>query len=246
MVFFILIIAVQVFCIVDVVRHGRSAIWISALIFLPVASTIAYLIVEVLPNLRHNRHVRAARQTVIEKLDPERELRAARGQLDIADTMANRIRVADALTELGRHDEALPLYQRGAGPRPDFRTGEKLARSLYFNDRPQEGLSVLDAMPKVTGQSDQDRTKLLRARILEDMGRNDEALDLYAEVMDRMPGDEARCRYAALALKVGRQAEAKRVLEEVEQRMKYIDRHTRMSEGQMYSWAMKELTELRA
>ena len=245
MLFFILIIGVQVFCIVDVVRHGRSQMWISALIFLPVASTIAYFIVEVLPSLRHNRHVRVARQSVIEKIDPERELRAAKSQLEIADTMANRTRVADALTALGRHGEALPLYQRGAGPRPDFRTGEKLARSLYLNDRPGEALSVLDALPKVTGQSDLDRTALLRARILEDMGRHDEALALYSDVMDRLPGDEARCRYAALALKVGHQTEARRVLEDVEKRMKYIDRHTRASNGQMYDWAMKELTGLR-
>jgi len=245
MLFFILIIGVQVFCIVDVVRRGRSPMWISALIFLPVASTIAYFIVEVLPGLRHNRHVRVARQSVIEKIDPERELRAAKSQLEIADTMANRTRVADALTALGRHGEALSLYQRGAGPRPDFRTGEKLARSLYLNDRAGEALSVLDALPKVTGQSDLDRTALLRARILEDMGRHDEALALYSDVMDRLPGDEARCRYAALALKVGHQTEARRVLEDVEKRMKYIDRHTRASNGQMYDWAMKELTGLR-
>jgi hypothetical protein len=160
--------------------------------------------------------------------------------------MANRVRVADALTALGRHPEALPLYQRGAGPRPDFRTGEKLARSLFFNDQPKEALSVLDALPKVTGQSDVDRTSLLRARILEDMGRSEEALELYSEVMDRLPGDEARCRYAALLLKVGRRGEAQRVLEEVEQRLKYVDRHTRASDGRMYDWAMKELTALRA
>jgi hypothetical protein len=159
--------------------------------------------------------------------------------------MANRIRVADALTDLGRHKEALPLYQRGAGSRPDFRTGEKLARSLYLNDRNDEALSMLDSLPRVTAQSDLDRTKLLRARILEDMGRNDEALELYGEVMDRLPGDEARCRYAALLLKVGRKGEAVRVLEEVEQRMKYIDRHTRSSNSPMYDWAMKELGALR-
>jgi len=246
MLFFILIIALQVSCIVHVVRHGRSTIWITALIFLPVASTIAYFIVEILPTMRHNRHVRAARQKVVETLDPERELRAAQQQLEIADTMANRVRVADALTALGRHPEALPLYQRGAGPRPDFRTGEKLARSLFFNDRPREALSVLDALPKVTGQSDLDRTSLLQARILEDMGRSEEALELYSGVMDRLPGDEARCRYAALLLKVGRRGEAQRVLEEVEQRLKYVDRHTRASDGRMYDWAMKELTALRA
>jgi len=245
MIVYLAIIALQIFCVVDVIRRGRNTIWIMALIFLPVVGALAYFIVEILPTLQHNRHVRAARQTVVEKLDPERELRAAQQALDVADTMANRLRVADALTELGRHPAALPLYQRGAGPRPDFRTGEKLARSLFLNDRPDEALSVLDALPNVTAQSDQDRAKLLRGRILEDMGRSDEALALYGDVMDRMAGDEARCRYAALLLKVGRRGEARRVLEEVEHRMKYIDRHTRASQGPMYDWAMNELTTLR-
>jgi len=244
--FFMVIIAMQVTCIVHVVRTGRSTIWISALIFLPIASTIAYFIAEILPTLQHNRHVRAARQKVVEKLDPERELRAAQQALEITDTMANRTRVADALTALGRHSEALPFYQRGAGPRPDFRTGEKLARSLFLNDKPQEALSVLDGLPRTISQSDQDRTALLRARIFEDLGRHDEALESYAEVMDRMAGDEARCRYAALLLKVGRRGDALGVLEQVEKRMKHIDRHTRAAERPMYDWAMNELAGLRA
>ena len=245
MIIYVAIIALQVYCIVHVIRNNGRTFWIFPLLIAPVVSAIAYFIVEILPTLQHNRHVRTAKEQIAQKMDPERELRAAQGQLDIADTMANRIRVADALTELGRHKEALPFYQRGAGPRPDFRTGEKLARSLYLNDRNDEALSVLDVLPRVTGQSDIDRTKLLRARILEDMGRSDEALELYTEIMDRMPGDEARCRCAALLLKVGRKSEAVRVLEEVEQRMKYIDRHTKASNGPMYEWAMKELGALR-
>jgi hypothetical protein len=246
MIIYLGILALQVFCIVDVIRRGRNSIWIMALIFLPVASALAYFIVEVLPGLQHNRHVRVARQSIADKIDPERELRAAREALDVADTMANRLRLADALTELGRHSEALPFYQRGAGPRPDFRTGEKLARSLFLNDRPDEALSVLDALPKVTAQSDRDRGALLRARIFEDLGRTDEALALYAEIVERLPGDEARCRYAALLLKAGRKADARRVLEDVEHRMRYLDRHTRTREAPMYEWAMKELTALRA
>jgi len=242
---YIAVLALQVYCIVDVIRRGRNSIWIMALVFLPVASAVAYFIVEILPGLQHNRHLRAAREKVVDKLDPERELRAARQALDVADTMANRLRMADAFTALGRHSEALPLYQRGAGARPDFRTGEKLARSLFLNDRPQEALSVLDALPKVTAQSDTDRVGLLRARILEELGRTDDALALYSDVMERLPGDEARCRYAALLLKAGRKAEARRVLEDVEHRMKYIDRYTRASGAPMYDWAMRELTSLR-
>lgn len=241
----LLVIAFQVFCIVDVIRRGRNSIWIMALVFLPLASGIAYFIVEILPGLQGNRHVRTARQKIADKIDPERELRAAQQALDVADTMANRLRVADAFTALGRHSEALPLYQHGAGSKPDFRTGEKLARSLYFNDRPEEALAKLEALPSVVGQSDNDRVKLLKARVLEDLSRDDEALVLYGEVFERLPGDEARCRYAALLLKVGRKRDARRVLEDVEHRMKYLDRHTRSADGPMYDWAMKELSALR-
>lgn len=245
MIVYLLVIAFQVYCIVDVIRRGRSTIWIMALVLLPLASGIAYFIVEILPSLQGNRHVRTARKKIVEKIDPERELRSAQQALDIADTMANRIRVADALTALGRHSEALPLYEQGAGARPDFRTGEKLARSLFLNDRPQKALSLLDGLPKVTAQSERDRVTLLRGRILEDLKMNDEALACYGEVAERIPGDEARCRYAALLLKVDRKDEALRVLEDVERRLKYVDRQTRMSEGTMYDWAIRELNALR-
>ena len=246
MIFGLLIIALQVYFVIDVIRNRRNGLWIMALVFLPVASAIAYFFIEVLPGLQGNRDVRTAKQKVVEKLDPERELRAARDALDVADTMANRLRVADALTELGRHGEALPLYRSGAGMRPDFRTGEKLARCLFLNDKPGEGLAMLDSLPRVTGQSEQDRVNLLRARMLEDLGRDAEALPLYADVSSRIPGDEARCRHAAALLKAGRRDEAKAVLEEVEHRYKRLDRHRRSMEAPMYEWALRELQTLRA
>ncbi|MEO6359486.1 MAG: hypothetical protein ABIO43_02790 [Sphingomicrobium sp.] len=245
MIFGILIIALQVYFVVDVIRNRRNSIWIMALVFLPVASAIAYFIIEVLPGLQGNRHVRTAKQKMVEKLDPERELRAAREALEIAETMANRLRLAEALTALGRHQEALPLYRVGAGLRPDFRTGEKLARCLFINDKPGDALAMLESLPKVKNQSDQDRTGLLRARIFEDLGRRDDALALYSDVSRRLPGDEARCRYAALLLKVDRNDEARSVLEEVEHRYKRLDRIARSTDGAMYEWALKELHAMR-
>ena len=242
----ILIIALQVYFVVDVIRNRRNSIWIMAIVFLPVAGAIAYFIIEKLPELQGHRHVRAAKQKVVEKLDPERELRAARNSLDIADTMANRLRVADALTALGRHKEALPLYKSGAGLRPDFRTGEKLARCLFLNDKPGDAVAMLDGLPKVMGQSDKDRAALLRGRILEELGRDEDALALFADVSQRMPGDEARCRYAALLLKIGRKKDAQAVLEEVEHRYQRLDRHSRSADAVMYNWALKELQGLRA
>ena len=246
MIVYLAVIAIQVACIVDVIRRGRNSIWIMALVFLPVASTIAYVIVEVLPRMKHNRHVRHAQVQIIDRLDPERELRAARDALDVAQTAANRIRYADALAAQGRHAEALPLYRDAIGSgRADYRFGEKLARAQYLTDRTEEALATLDAMNQPTAQSDKDRVAVLRARILEDLGQHANAEAIYAELVDRISGDEVRCRYAGLLLKQGRKADARRLLDEVEHRLKRMDRHQRAANGPMYDWAMSKLAELR-
>ena len=246
MIFVILTVAMQVALIIDVVRHGANRFWIMALMFLPLASAIAYLIVEVLPRMKHNRHVRQAQAQIIEKLDPERELRFAREALDVAQTAANRIRYADALVARGRHAEALPFFRDAIGVgRADYRTGEKLARCQYLSDRNEDALATLDAMTPPSAPSDRDRIAVLRARILEDLGRDQEAETIYAELVDRYPGDEVRCRYAGLLLKQGRRADARRLLAEVEHRLKRMDRHRRAENGPMYDWAMAKLSELR-
>ena len=142
---------------------------------------------------------------------------------------------------------ALPLYREAVERGPaEVRTGEKLARALFETGNAAEALSTLDANPPATVQGDRDRQALLRARILDALGRKDEALAIYADLVTRLPGEEARCRYAALLLEQGRDEEARAVLEEVEARMKLLDRRQRAAEADMYRWAMERLGELRA
>ena len=74
----------------------------------------------------------------------------------------------------------------------------------------------------------------------------DEALAIYRDIVTRMPGEEARCRYAGLLLDLGRKREAQGVLEEVEDRMKRLDNYQRRADADMYRWAVDKLKELRA
>ena len=249
MIFGIGIVALQIACIVHLIRNGRPPLWLTAIIFLPLVGTLAYFIVEILPGMQGNRHVRTVRAKAVHALDPEREVRAARDALDLADTAANRLRLADALVALGRHKEAIPLYreaiERTAGD-VDPRTRMKLASALFEAGESAEALELLDAMDAPIGQSERDRQQLLRAKTLEHLGRKDEALALYEDVVTRMPGEEARCRYAALLLAEGWDGKARAVLEEVEGRMKRLDRHQRAADADMYRWAMDTLRGLRA
>ncbi|MEO7692268.1 MAG: tetratricopeptide repeat protein [Sphingomonas sp.] len=247
MIVYLAILAIQVMLIIDVIRNGRNQTWIYVLMFLPGPGTVAYLLMEVYPRFYGNRHVRTVRAKAVHALDPEREVRAARDALDLADTAANRIRLANAMTALGRHAEALPLLREAVERGPlDMRTGEKLARAEYETGDAAGALATLDANPPPSAQSDRDRQLLLRAKILEALGRKEDALALYADLVTRLPGEEGRCRYAALLLDQGWDKKALAVLEEVESRMKRLDRQQRAAEADMYRWAMDKLRELRA
>ena len=244
---YLLLLAVEVMLIIDVIRNGRNQMWIYALVFLPGPATIAYLVLEVYPRFQGNRHVRTVRAKAVSAINPEREVRAARDALDLTDTAANRIRLADALAALGRYSEALPMLREAIERGPlDMRTGEKLARAEYETGDAAGALETLEAIPQPSAQSDRDRQILLRARIFEALGRKEEALALYADLVTRLPGEEARCRYAALLLEEGWDKKALVVLEEVESRMKRLDRQQRAAEADMYRWAMDKLRELRA
>ncbi|RYY23795.1 MAG: tetratricopeptide repeat protein [Sphingomonadales bacterium] len=248
MMHYVAVIGLQVICIVHLMRNSRNPLWLSALIFLPVVSAIAYFFVEILPRMGGNRHVRAAKNNVVALIDPERDLRAAKDALDLADTAANRIRVADALAGLGRHGEAVKLYRESLNMTvgdPDLRTQTKLAASLYETGQGAEALALLDTIPEPAGQSEKDRQALLRAKTLEHLGRNADALAIYEDIVTRMTGEEARCRYAALLIAEGWDRRAIKVLEEVESRMKRLDRTQRAADGDMYHWATETLARLR-
>jgi len=244
----ILSVLIQLACVIHVIRSGRNQSWIMVITFLPMVGAAAYFILEILPGLQGNRHVRTVKAKAVARLDPERDLRAAREALAIADSVANRIALADALAGLDRHEEAAAYYRDALARSPggDDRTKAKLAREMIELGEAAEAERLVDEIVPPPGIGERDRLAMLRARILESQGKIAPALAIYEDLVTRFPGEEARCRYAALLLQTGDRRRARAVLEEVEQRMKRLDRTQRAGEADMYDWAMEQLRELRA
>ncbi|MFN3797788.1 MAG: tetratricopeptide repeat protein, partial [Sphingobium yanoikuyae] len=190
MIFLVASICIQIICAVDVVRSGRNQIWMLFIFLFSLAGCFAYLMLEVLPAYWGNRHLRTARSQVVGKVDPERGLRKARADLDLAETAANRIALGDALLDLGRFAEAEAAYRKGLtlGPGQDATTQVKLAQTLFELGRSREGLAELDDVPEVGRGSEWDRRALLRARMLADIGEDAQARLLFEDVMSRYAG----------------------------------------------------------
>jgi hypothetical protein len=245
---FLASILVQIACAVHCVRGGRNQLWLMVIIFLSLPGCFAYFIFEIMPGLMGRREVRAVKQAAVKAMDPEREVRLAREAVEIADTAANRIKLADALVAMGRWGEAIPHYDLAEGKAPgvDRPTRFKLAVACFEAGKGARARDLLEALPPSNSQSENDRAALLLARVLEEEGETDRALALYAEVGERMPGAEAQCRQAALLMAAGRRSEAMRPLAEAERRAKRMDRQERAKQSEMYEWAAQSLAELRA
>jgi hypothetical protein len=241
-------ILVQILCAVHCVRGGRNQMWLMVIIFLSIPGCLAYGFFEILPEYAGRREVRAAKTAALRKLDPEREIRAARERLEMADTAANHDSLGDALAEGGKWRDAVRHYGEALArsPASDRSAQVKLARAQLEVGDAEAARRGLEALPPSHSAAENDRTALLLARSLEECGETKRALALYADIGLRMPGGEPLCRQAALLLKEGRAREALPVLTEVEIRLKRIDRFERSGNAEMYDWAARTLTELRA
>jgi hypothetical protein len=247
MIFFIGTILVQILCVVHLIRNHRNNLWLWAIILLPIAGSAAYVVVEILPGLFQRREVRAVQAAAVRRLDPDRELRAAREAVDVADTAATRTALADALAGAGNWNEALRHYRKALAKTPGTdRTAQlKLARACLESGNGAEARRLLEALPQSASSSENDRAALLLARSLEEIGETERAIALYSDLGERMPGAEAQCRHAALLIGGGRGREAVPLLEETERRARRLDKMERRKEAEMYDWAARTLAELR-
>jgi hypothetical protein len=244
-----LIILLQVACVVHCVRSGRSGLWIMAIIAFPVLGSLAYGVLEILPQYRGRREVRAVSAAAAKKIDPERDLRTAREALETADTAAGRAALGDALADAGRWREAASHYGEALAMTPgagDRGLRVKLARAELEAGGAAAARDMLRALPPSALPSENDRAALLLARSLDEAGDADEALSLYADVGGRLPGAEAQCRHAALLIRLGRPAEALPLLEDTGRRARSVDRFERHRDRDMYDWAARTLEELRS
>lgn len=246
MLWFGAVIALQILCIVHVFRHRRNTAWVMAIAFLPMVGVFAYFIVEILPGLSRDRWLRQVRADIADSIDPERRVREARSAVEFSDTVANRLEHGDALIARGRYDDALEAFRIAArmSPHADRAIGMRIAEAAYEAGDVASALKALDCLPDTGSQTERDRRDLLRAKVAEIDDRADDALALYRAIVDRVAGNEVRCRMAALLLARGDRAGARALLKEVEMRMQRTPQAMLKAEAPMYEWVKRTLAEL--
>lgn len=244
--FFALSILLQILCVVHLIKNNGNKLWLTAIIFLPFAGSVAYFLFEILPSLQGNRHMRYAKKKAVEKIDPERKIRQAKENIQLTDSLAHRVELADAYAANGRHEDAVAKYDEiivePHGNSDDIMF--KYARSLFETGNAARAQEIVAPLEPASVNSENNRRQLLKARILSELDRDDEAREIHAKIVDKIAGIEARGHYAALLLKMDEKILAKEQLEEI------IETGKRMSHAQLdedrpiYEWAADNLKQL--
>ena len=212
-----LVFGLQLLCVAHVMRTGRRCQWLFIILALPLVGCLAYFFLEILPDLQHSRAARQAVRDIGAVIDPERDLREMAGRVADADTVENRVALAEECLRRGRAAEAKQLFQScltgvHAGDRA-LMLG--LARAEFAQGDHAGACATLDRLRAAHSNLDCPEGHLLYARSKEQLGETEQALIEYAALAEYYPGEEARCRLALLLQKTGRVTEARTLFEQV-------------------------------
>ncbi len=202
--------ALTVTCIIHAVRNGHTMPWLYVLIFLPLAGAIAYIFVVIVPEMMSARDVQRLHSAARAMADPNKGLREAERNAEMIGSVDSRRILAEEYAARGRRREAIAIYddllQGHFADDPVLWLGR--AR-VQFDDGDGAGAQAsLDRLQEIDPKFQSSEAHMIYARALEMQGKAGEALAEYERLVRYFPGEEARCRFAALLAATGQKARA--------------------------------------
>jgi hypothetical protein len=242
-VLWLLSLLVQIGLIVHVVKTGRNFLWIAAIGFLPVAGSIAYVVVELLPDLFGHPSARRARSGMQRMIDPNRDLRRASAEVEISGNVDARRRLGDELSERGQYARAVEVYTGGLSGvfEHDPTLLQGLARAQFAQEDFAAARATLQRLERNNPEFKSADARLLYARSLEAENALEEAEREYAAVAPGYPGAEARLRYGLILKRRGKIDEGRRVLQDLLDGARLGPGHFRRSQAEWLDRARREL-----
>lgn len=238
-----LLLIVQISFAYHAIKNGKEYFWIYIIIFVPLLGCILYFLTQVLPEAGQSSAARKAKRGLVKAIDPKRELRKRKELLELSNSLANRLQLADECMEVGFYDDAISLYQdclKGIEEHNPH-TMLKLAQANFALNNYQHAKEILEDLMRFNPDFRSTTGHLLYARTLENLNLDEQALHEYEILSTSYPGEEARTRYALLLKKGGKTEEAIQLFRETLTRAKHAPRYYRKREKEWIAIAQSNV-----
>ncbi|GAA6154009.1 tetratricopeptide repeat protein [Pseudoteredinibacter isoporae] len=244
MVFLILSVLIQFAFVVHIVKTGRSTTWIWIVLVLPVAGMLAYLVLEVLPDLGNTRQGRKASRKVKEALNPNKSINEASARYQQSDTVENAMNLANACLEKGLHDEARQLFEKCLnGPLsddPNIMFG--LATAEFGLGNAERSKQILDELIEKNPEFKHQDAHLLYARSLDKLDKIADAQHEYETLYNYYSGPDAAYYFAKFLSANHSYERAQEIFAEIVNSAQTQSRHYRDLHQKIINKAKAELT----
>jgi hypothetical protein len=235
---------VQILLIIHVIRTGRNQLWIWVLLFAPFGlGALAYLAVEIVPQLFHSRTAQRTARGMRRAMDPTAELRRYENEVRVTGNVASRQRYAEELVRHGRCAEAIVQYGEALSGLyqhdPNLMLG--LAQAQFAGGDAPGARATLDALIRDNPDFRSPAGHLLYARALEGEGNVEKALEEYRVLARSYPGAEASVRYAQLLAAQGQREAAQKVARELLEQARIAPGHYRRAQREWLDAARRLL-----
>lgn len=237
---------VQIGLILHVVRTGRPMYWIFIILMAPGIGSLAYAIIELLPDLSNSGQGRRAMRGIRKTLDPGGDLRQRQREHKLSGSVDAARHLAGELLESGQYDAAIEHYEKSLTGLyeydPDLLLG--LATSLVANEDFEKARDTLDLLIEHNPDFKSQDGHLLYARSVAACGDEDKALDEYKAVTAYYAGAEARLRYGLFLEKQGDKTAALAEFQEIIDAAELAPRHYQKAQSNWISQAKNAVARL--
>ncbi|MEM7258731.1 MAG: tetratricopeptide repeat protein, partial [Pseudomonadota bacterium] len=232
-----------VIAIVHVIKTGRSQMWIMVLLGLPLLGTLAYLVVEVLPEVFAGRSARRATGKVSKVLNQGRDFKEAKNDYELSGSVQSACNLAQLHEERGEYTAAEKLYRESLTglnkTNPDIM--HKLARARFELQNFTQARNTLDELIAENPDYKNQDAHLLYARTLESLNEVEGATEEYEALIKYYTGPEPAYRYAMFLQDHGDNTRAASLLQQIVKTADMSPGHFRSMHAEWINKARKEL-----
>jgi len=235
-----LVVALQGFCVYQVIRRGNPYYWIFLIIFLPVVGSLIYLFTEVVSF----RDMSNVQENVGTFINPAGKIRKLEEQLRFSDTFKNKVLLADAYAASGNPDKAIELYEACLNAAiPDSHVFTQLMICYFAKGRHADVVKIGNDLKNAV-EFRQSRAKLFYALSLEKIGDTEQAEQQFKTMNGRFSNHESRINYGLFLVRNGRIEEAKGIFIEMLDEVSHLTGREKRANRAWYTKAKEELEKL--
>jgi hypothetical protein len=215
--FIIISVAIQLAFAVHAIKTDRKPIWVIIIGFIPILGCLAYIIVELLPGWLANNSTDHAQKRIRNEAYPDKDLKAALANVELADTVSNRMKVAELYLHRVQFQDAKAQYEKclvGINKTdPMLMLG--LAKANFGLADYAQVITTLAALKTANPDFKSADGHLIYARAQENSGNIAAATIEYEALIQYYPSPEPTCRFALLLKTQGNSQRANQLFNKV-------------------------------